>query len=86
MLAELREHVLSKLCSVITTALSTLELARTEVTSKLGRRCVLRLAALDVQAKGFTLCGRNCCADCLQLTPRSRRKGQCRLQKEQPDC
>ena len=43
MLAELREHVLSKLCSVIIAMLSTLKVARAEVTSKFWRRMCLGL-------------------------------------------
>lgn len=49
-LAELRDHVLSKLCTVMITVLNTLKVAHTEVRSKHGRRSVPQLAALDMQS------------------------------------
>ena len=54
MLGELREHVLSKLCSVIITVLNTLPVARTEVPSNMGSTMCLSSTALNMQVTIFT--------------------------------
>ena len=84
MLAELREHVLSKLCSVTITVLNTLKVDHCKVTSQHTIRTVARVAALHMQVKPL-LYGRKCYADCLPLTPRSRLEGYRHLRKEQQD-